>query len=149
MCTTSEVLDRLKAEFGISSDYATAKLLGVNKATISNYRHGKRKLDTTVAYRAAKLLNSDPVELLTKLNKERAANEDERQVWDEIDRLCTVRKSIKNQEFIAALRAASENKLTKKHREILKRYAEHCILCKIAEKPKNSRFKTLSTLKPD
>lgn len=84
MSTTTELLDRLKAAQGISSDYALAKLLGISKQGISHYRTKSGQLDTSGVFRIAELLGMSHAETLAALasiEAERAKDEQTRATW--------------------------------------------------------------------
>lgn len=84
MSTTTELLDRLKAAQGISSDYALAKLLGISKQGISHYRTKAGQLDTSGVFRIAELLGMSHAETLAALasiEAERAKDEQTRATW--------------------------------------------------------------------
>ena len=84
MSTTTELLDRLKAAQGISSDYALAKVLGITKQGISHYRTKSGQLDTAGVFRVAELLGMSHVETLAALaaiEAERAKDEQTRATW--------------------------------------------------------------------
>jgi len=81
MKTTLDYVDAVKIKHDLPSDYALAKLLGVSKQAVSNYRLGKGGFDDLTAVRVAELLNLNPMEVIAVANRERAKSEDARRVW--------------------------------------------------------------------
>lgn len=141
MNATNEVLDRIKSKHNLSSDYALAKLMNVGQSCISNYRKNRSQFDDKKAFAAAKLAEIDPVELLAKLHKERAANDDDFGVWDEIEKNRKTAKAFSQQNVIDAIKAVASGKLSKKHQAIFKQISEQCILCSIRNIWLNPPFK--------
>jgi transcriptional regulator with XRE-family HTH domain len=78
---TTAILNALKAEKALRSDYKVAKLLRVRQQTISNYRSGRTQMSDEIAYRAARILRRVPGVLLLKLAAERATNRVIARVW--------------------------------------------------------------------
>lgn len=84
MKTTVDFLDELKARNGGASDYAIAKILGVTRSAVSNYRNGKSHFDDLTAARVAKLLEIDPALVVMAVHAERAKKPEERALWEGI-----------------------------------------------------------------
>ena len=87
MRTVNELLDQVKANARIQSDYRLAKTLNVSLNTMSNYRHGRSRPDDQVLSKLAELggIPSDQVELLAvTLQAERASTEEARALWQRI-----------------------------------------------------------------
>ena len=76
-----ELFDELKETLGISSDYALAKELGVNKQTISNARKMNTRPDVYMIFRAAELLKRDPIQMLAETQIDGERNENKRAFW--------------------------------------------------------------------
>jgi len=131
MNTTLDVINRIKSVHHVNSDYAVAKLLGVTRQAISKYRNKGQQFDDSVAFRAAKLVKMNPARLVTILHKERAANDDELNAWNEIESKCNLALDLKKQEVIETFDAAIKGKLNAKQKRKLRSIAEQCILCKI------------------
>lgn len=66
-----EWIDRVKSVRGIESDYAVAKLLGVTKSTISQYRSRGSTLDENAAITVAKTLGVEPAAVVLDQAAER------------------------------------------------------------------------------
>lgn len=142
MNTTLNVIDRIKSTHHIKSDYAVAKLLNVSKQSVSYYRNKGSQFDAATAYRAAKLIEMNPTELLASLHKERASNDDEYKMWEKVESECNLVKDVKKQGVIDALTAASKGKTSPAQRQILAKITAQCILCKI------DNFEENNTLEP-
>lgn len=81
MNKSAELMDALKAKIGITSDYALAKKLGVNRARISAYRQGNEKPDFYICVKAGIFLNLDPVKIAAEIELEKEKNEERRGFW--------------------------------------------------------------------
>lgn len=87
MRTVNELLDQVKANSGIQSDYRLAKTLNLTLNTMSNYRHGRSRPDDLVLSKLAELGGIPPeqVELLAvTLQIERATTDEARALWQRI-----------------------------------------------------------------
>lgn len=84
MQTTNELLDRIKTELEIASDYRLAQVLGVTKNAITNYRYGKSRPNDEVGLRMAELLKEDAGHITACLHAERAQSPDVRQLWEKV-----------------------------------------------------------------
>ncbi len=81
MKTTLEFIADVKAKFGIDSDYAAAKILGVSKMTLSSYRNGKSHLGDEAACKVAELLNLDSSYVMACIASERAKKPEVKAAW--------------------------------------------------------------------
>jgi transcriptional regulator with XRE-family HTH domain len=82
--TTIGYIAAIKKAHGITSDYAVAKLLGVNRQSVSMYKSGKRQFDTRTCFRVAELLKDQPAAVIAHIEAERAekaGREDEAADW--------------------------------------------------------------------
>lgn len=84
MQTTNQMLDRIKTDKQITSDYRLAQVLGVTKNAITNYRYGKSSPNDEVGLRMAYLLDEDPGHITACLHAERAQSPEIRQLWERI-----------------------------------------------------------------
>lgn len=87
MHSVNELLDQVKANAGIKSDYKLAQTLNLTQHTIANYRHGRSRPDDLVLSKLAELggIPADQVELLAvTLQAERATTEEARALWQRI-----------------------------------------------------------------
>lgn len=84
-----EWIDRVKSARGIESDYAAAKLLGVNKSTISQYRSRESTLDEDAAITVANMLGLEPAGVILDQAAERVKSPEVRAtLLAEARRLC-------------------------------------------------------------
>lgn len=67
-----EIIEQIKKAHGCNSDYAVAKLLGVQQSTLSHYRNRGGNMDVATAFRAAELLDMDPALLIAEMELKRA-----------------------------------------------------------------------------
>jgi len=61
---TTELMDAVKAAQAIGSDYRLAQVLGVTRATVSNWRTGRKFPTQTTVYELARLAGMDAGEAL-------------------------------------------------------------------------------------
>lgn len=84
MNTTISLLDRLKRETALKSDYAIAKELNTSRQAVSHYRTGRSQMDTDGVFHVAELLGMSHAETLAALaaiEAERAKDEQTRATW--------------------------------------------------------------------
>ena len=79
---TLDWLAACKRKFGVESDYALAKRLGVSTQTISSYRTGRSRLDDAMALTIALALEVDPIIVSASVNAERATTPEKRARWE-------------------------------------------------------------------
>lgn len=84
MQTTNELLDRIKTDQKIPSDYRLAQVLEVTKNAITNYRYGKSRPNDEVGLRMAELLKADAGYITACLHAERAQSPEVRQLWEKV-----------------------------------------------------------------
>lgn len=87
MQTVDKLLDAVKKQHAIKSDYKLAQFLELTQNTIANYRHGRSRPDDKTLARLADLGGVNPAEidvLAAQLQAERATNEDARMMWKRI-----------------------------------------------------------------
>jgi len=84
MKTTVDWLAECKRRFGVESDYALAKRLGVSSQTISSYRTGRSRFDDDMALTVAEALQIDPLQVIASANAERAKTPEQRARWEAI-----------------------------------------------------------------
>jgi len=140
MNTTLQVIDRIKAEHHIESDYAAAKLLGISRQSMSKYRNNKNQFSDDVAYRAAELAKMSPFKVIASLQSERNNLQSNREVWTEMERKDSLVEMMQKQEVIEALQSAISGNTSASQRKILVAITEQCILCKIGHFPKIDTF---------
>jgi len=140
MNTTNEVIDRIKSEHHLPSDYAAAKLLGVSKQSMSKYRNNKNQFSDDVAYRAAELAKLSPFKVIASLQSERKNQQSNKEIWSEMEKKDRLVKKIQNQEVIQAIQSAADGTASPAQRKILAELTELCILCKIGIISKNATF---------
>lgn len=69
---TPHYLDALKKRLNLTADYQLAVPLGVDRASVSNYRSGKRSFDNEQAFIVAELLTVDARQVIADMELERA-----------------------------------------------------------------------------
>jgi transcriptional regulator with XRE-family HTH domain len=78
----TKVLDAAKEKLEISSDYALANMLSLNKQRISDYRKGDRVPDAYACARLAEVLEIDPFALLIEVEADAEKNPVRRAFWE-------------------------------------------------------------------
>lgn len=78
MLKTIELIERLKAAYGLPSDYAAAKKLGITCQAISKYRNKGTSLDDKVAVEIAELLDLNPLMVVASMHVERAERQNDK-----------------------------------------------------------------------
>jgi hypothetical protein len=81
--TTTDLLDEIKEEKGLGSDYAVAKLLEVRTQTITSYRTGRTQMSDEMALRVARVLGRSPAPVFAQLASERAKDPEVIKIWAE------------------------------------------------------------------
>ncbi|RQW61022.1 transcriptional regulator [Vibrio viridaestus] len=71
---TNTLLNRVKQELNLGTDYQLAKLLGVGTSRIANYRSGRSVLDWDMAFKLGDLLHEDDENVVHGLMHEKAMN---------------------------------------------------------------------------
>lgn len=128
MKTTTELLDEVKARYGLPSDYALAAKLGMTRAGISGYRTGRTKLSGAIALRVAELLDLNPGYVLASMEAERTRNEAERAAWTKLANLVKHHGAVAALLILAAVPSLAP---TPSNAAPLKAGAGVCILCKL------------------
>lgn len=82
MNTTNKLLDRIKDLRGLKSDYALAKHLGWTPQVVSNYRNERTQFDATACIEVAKELDTDPMNIMARVNIERAPTRRVKTAWE-------------------------------------------------------------------
>ena len=77
----SELLDQIKQEQGLTSNYALSKKLGINESRISDYYKGMCKPDDYAITRVALMLQIEPIHLLAEIRAEDEKNVTKREFW--------------------------------------------------------------------
>ena len=78
---TSELLKDCKIKLKISTDYALAKALKIDRARVADYMAGKRNPTPYALARIADCLGLNPLELIVEYEQISAKNETERSFW--------------------------------------------------------------------
>lgn len=79
--TTVLLLDRFKALKGFGSDNQVAVDLGLSRATVSGWRHGKSHAEPVTVEKLAVFLGLDVLSVLAAVEADRAKNEQTRRLW--------------------------------------------------------------------
>lgn len=82
MYTSVELLDMVKARYGIASDYAAAKKLSLTRSFISKIRQGKSYFGLDTSLQIAELLELDPLKVIGSTRFEQAERAHDAQLKD-------------------------------------------------------------------
>lgn len=83
---TDQYLDQAKQASGITSDYGLAKVLGVTRQAVSNWRQARTLPDPLICFRLAELLEINAAQVLADIELERAEHSgrvDHASLWRE------------------------------------------------------------------
>ncbi len=83
MKTQQKYLDDLADLTETGSDYAIAKMLGVTRQRISNYRAGRHHFDQEMCFRVAEALGLNPIEVIAALAAEKEKDKEKARAWRE------------------------------------------------------------------
>tara|TARA_Y100001938_G_scaffold145145_1_gene221203 strand:- start:1105 stop:1371 length:267 start_codon:yes stop_codon:yes gene_type:complete len=78
MLTTVELLNRVKAAYGLESDYSLAKKLSITPQAVSKYMKKRSFLDDRVSFIVAELLDLNPAYVVACTNMERAEKKEDK-----------------------------------------------------------------------
>jgi transcriptional regulator with XRE-family HTH domain len=81
MSKAKELLLECKIKLGVQSDYKLAQAIGIHRARVSAYMHGKEHPDPFTAVRMALILQRDPAELIAEIELEKEKNEKRQEFW--------------------------------------------------------------------
>ena len=82
---SSEILDAVKRQLSMTSDYALSKHFGVRQMSIIEMR--KRGLSEARAVQCAKILEIDPGLVMAWVHAERATDDGVRKVWEKVSKV--------------------------------------------------------------
>ena len=71
---TNQLLDRVKSEFGLTSDYQLAKKLGIGQGRVSNWRKGVCSMDWNLAFEIADILHESDQNVVHGLLVDKVTN---------------------------------------------------------------------------
>ncbi|HEY6095621.1 MAG TPA: hypothetical protein VIU93_11785 [Gallionellaceae bacterium] len=77
----NELLDRAKQIANIESDYALAKVLGINTGWVSDYRKSKRHPSNEIAVKIATLAKLDEMQVIAEIELRTAKTEKKKEFW--------------------------------------------------------------------
>lgn len=81
MKTQEKYLDMVGNLTETGSDYAIAKLLGISRQRISNYRTGRNTFDDEMCTRIGLSLGKNPFEIIAAINAEKAKTSEKKKFW--------------------------------------------------------------------
>lgn len=76
-----DLLEKVKAKTGATTDYKLSKVLEISDARISDYRSGKRIPDAYACTKIALALEMEPIEIIAEIEAETEKNEQKRNFW--------------------------------------------------------------------
>lgn len=79
--TIENVLERVKSQQGLKSDYMVAKVFGISQPAISNWRSGRSFPDEKMCLILAEAASIDPLFLVASMQAMRAKDDDLRAFW--------------------------------------------------------------------
>lgn len=79
--TIIELLDKAKTRANLSSDYALAKALGIDRGIVSRWRKGKEHPSNEAAVQLATLAGLDEMQVIAEIEMRTANTEKKREFW--------------------------------------------------------------------
>lgn len=79
--TIIELLENAKSRANIPSDYALAKVLGIDRSFVSSWRRGKSHPGDEDAVKLATLAGLDEMQVIAQIHYETATNEKKKEFW--------------------------------------------------------------------
>lgn len=80
--TIENVLERVKAQHGLKSDYMVCKMLGLSTALVSGWRSGRTLPDERMCGILANAASIDPLLLAVTMQAQRSKNHEARAIWE-------------------------------------------------------------------
>lgn len=84
MKSVPRLLDAIKKQHAISSDYKLSLYLGLREQSIANYRHGRTLPDAAACAKIAAALALDADLLTVEIEAQRAKTDDARKLWERV-----------------------------------------------------------------
>lgn len=81
-----ELLAAVRTRQGLGSNYRLARELGISDKTVQRWNVGANTPDDVTAARLAELAGLDPDSVVASMHAQRAANDQERSLWERIAR---------------------------------------------------------------
>ncbi|GKS96760.1 hypothetical protein [Acidovorax sp. SUPP2825] len=82
--TFESVLDRIKEQHGLKSDYAVCKAFGLSPQNVSGWRKGRSHPDETMCAILAEAAGLDPLVLAAAMQAQRSKTAQARSMWEQI-----------------------------------------------------------------
>lgn len=79
----TELLDRAKEHSNIESDYKLAKVLGVDRSMVSQWRKGRNHPGVDQAVKLAALANIDEMEVIARIEAATAKTPEKKKFWND------------------------------------------------------------------
>lgn len=79
---TLAYVDAIKKRHGVNSDYAVAKLIGIETQVLSNWRAERSRMDSWACYRVAELLEIDPQIVIANIERAKAKSPKKIEYWE-------------------------------------------------------------------
>ncbi len=79
-------IEEIKRTQGITSDYAVAKLLGIERNRMTHYKNGRSSFDSDLALKVAELSGHSAAEIILNLKASKTKDPRARRQWSELAR---------------------------------------------------------------
>lgn len=79
--TINELMDKAKTRANLQSDYALAKVIGIDRSVVSQWRKGKKHPSTDEAVKLATLAGLEEMPVIAAIEYEAATTEKKREFW--------------------------------------------------------------------
>ncbi len=78
---SKDFIEELKVKYGLPSNYAAARKIGISDSRISSYMRGRREFDDEISVRIAKLLHHHPAYVMAHIQACRSPRNDIKVIW--------------------------------------------------------------------
>ena len=82
--TIENVLERVKSQHGLKSDYMVGKVLNIRQTTVSNWRTGRSFPDEKMCLILAQAASIDPAFLVASMQAQRTKDDEVRAIWEQV-----------------------------------------------------------------
>lgn len=77
----NEIIEKAKTRANITSDYALAKVLGIERQIVSDWKRGKKHPSTDEAVKLATLAGLEEMKVIAEIEMQTAKTEKKREFW--------------------------------------------------------------------
>ena len=94
MTNTQELLERVRAKTETKTDYAVAKVLGLNQSNMRKVIEGKRVIGNKACFKLAQALDMEAAVVIAMVEEDRAKSSSDRDFWRSLQSLHLHQKTL-------------------------------------------------------